>query len=89
MADDIPNGGWHLDKRVPIILIITIFIQTGSIIWWAASLSSRVSVLETAIMRDSTQEARIIRNETRVTTIENSLDRIEKKLDRLIERSQP
>jgi len=37
---------WHLDKRVPIALILTIFIQTVGIVWWAATVTSRVDRLE-------------------------------------------
>lgn len=33
---------WHLDKRVPIALILAIVLQTGGFIWWAAGLSHRV-----------------------------------------------
>lgn len=33
---------WHLDKRVPIALIITLIMQTAGMVWWAAGLSHRV-----------------------------------------------
>ena len=33
---------WHLDKRVPISIIIAMLLQTVGMVWWAASLSSRV-----------------------------------------------
>lgn len=38
------GGGepWHLDKRVPIALIVTIIVQTGGMIWWASGLTHRV-----------------------------------------------
>ena len=38
------SGGepWHLDKRVPIALIVTIIVQTGGMIWWASGLTHRV-----------------------------------------------
>lgn len=37
---------WHLDKRVPIALIATVLVQTTSIIWWAATMTSRVESVE-------------------------------------------
>lgn len=39
---------WHLDKRVPVALIVTILVQSGAAIWWAAGQSERVNALERA-----------------------------------------
>lgn len=33
---------WHLDKRVPIALILAILIQSGSAVWWASKTDSQV-----------------------------------------------
>ena len=33
---------WHLDKRVPIALILSLAVQTGGMVWWAANLSRAV-----------------------------------------------
>jgi hypothetical protein len=41
---------WHLDKKVPLALIMTMFLQTIGIIWWAASLSTRVDHQERQIV---------------------------------------
>ena len=37
---------WHLDKRVPIALILAILVQSFGAVWWAASFERRVIVLE-------------------------------------------
>lgn len=37
---------WHLDRRVPVALILAIAVQTASAIWWAASQNARVTALE-------------------------------------------
>ena len=42
MADE----QWHLDKRVPIALILAILIQSGSAIWWASTMSERMNQVE-------------------------------------------
>jgi hypothetical protein len=34
---------WHLDKKVPIALIATIFAQTVAIVWWASGVDHRVT----------------------------------------------
>jgi hypothetical protein len=39
---------WHLDKRVPIALILTIAMQTSAAIWWASSVSERIGQVERA-----------------------------------------
>jgi hypothetical protein len=33
---------WHLDKRVPLALILSLAVQTAAVVWWAAALSARV-----------------------------------------------
>jgi septal ring factor EnvC (AmiA/AmiB activator) len=33
---------WHLDKRVPLALILALLVQTAGMVWWAATISSRV-----------------------------------------------
>ena len=47
---------WHLDRKVPIGIIVAIVLQTFAILVWAAKLDSRVSFLE---MKDPAQDARI------------------------------
>jgi len=36
------DGRWQVDKHVPIALIITLALQTGGVIWWASSLSTKM-----------------------------------------------
>jgi TolA-binding protein len=47
---------WHLDKRIPIALIVTLIVQTGLAVWWVSNLSHRV---DTATAVNMTQEARL------------------------------
>jgi nitrogen fixation-related uncharacterized protein len=35
-------ASWHFDKRVPIALILAIFVQTAGAIWWASSVNSYI-----------------------------------------------
>ena len=42
----VASENWHLDRRVPIALIATIAMQTGMGIWWASSMSERMSQIE-------------------------------------------
>jgi hypothetical protein len=40
---------WHLDRRVPVALILAVLGQGAVGIWWMAGLSSRVAHLETSV----------------------------------------
>lgn len=47
MTDDAPERQpWHLDKRVPLALIITILAQTVAAGIWLGSITQRVTSLE-------------------------------------------
>ena len=87
---------WHLDRRVPVALIVTIIMQTIGIVWWAASISARVDVLERRLEETRTNQSRIVRLEANQSAVYQRLDRIEAasrrieaKLDRLLLNRQP
>lgn len=48
MSDDSVSrdSGWRLDKRIPVTLLVAIFIQSMAVFLWAAHLDGRVSNLE-------------------------------------------
>lgn len=46
MIPDPASESWHLDKRVPIVLIITLTLNSALGIWYASKLDSRVGFLE-------------------------------------------
>lgn len=92
-------GGWHLDKRVPIAIILAIFVQTAGVVWWAARLENRVVTLEKANTEIATdlasraivtgrQDQSIVRLETQFLNVADALQDMNAKLDRLIERGQ-
>ena len=72
------DSQWHLDKRVPITIILALLIQTASTVWWAAGVSARVDILErerpttiAALQRlDSSREDMNLR----LTRIQDSVD---------------
>jgi hypothetical protein len=37
---------WHLDKRVPIALVVLIIAQTAGAIWWASAVNGSIAALE-------------------------------------------
>ena len=91
MSHGYDDKHWHLDRRVPIALIITIIMQTIGIVWWAASLSARVETLEHRFAELGAYQARIVRLEEKQNAVYQRLDRIEAiqrridvKIDRLL-----
>lgn len=86
MEKPVEGGEWHLDKRVPIALILTIIMQTMAAIWWAATMQSRIESLDKMIVSQGAQEGRLVRLEQITTMQTRTMERVENKLDRIIER---
>lgn len=76
---------WTVDKKVPLALILTIIIQTGAMLWWAASLSERVNNLERQQSASAPQADRLTRVEVKIEAIVDGVSEIK----RLIRREQP
>lgn len=84
---DIPDPaatGWHLDKRVPIALILTILFQGAALIVWGARIDARVTQLESKAIAEVDQPSRIVRLETKMEGMQDSLKDANGKLDRLL-----
>ena len=60
--DDDAPAAWHLDKRIPIALILAVLGQGAVGIWWMAGLSSRVSHLETSVPALAASDAETARD---------------------------
>jgi hypothetical protein len=82
-------GKWHLDRRVPITLILTIVIQTFSFVWFIGKMDSRIEHLETGSVvqkeRDNGQDTTA---KEALANLRADIKEIDRKLDRLIERGQ-
>jgi hypothetical protein len=79
-----PPSGWHLDKKVPLALIVTIVMQTATAIWAMSALSQRVTQIEMALSASTDQPARIVRVETQMEGVRDTLKEMNDKLDRLL-----
>lgn len=76
---------WHLDKKVPLALIMTIVCQTVVAAWGASNLWTRVGELERQMQTAAPQFERIIRVETKVDAITGSLSEIKALINRRTE----
>lgn len=71
---------WHLDKKVPIALIVTILVQTATVIWWASSLSVRVQHLESQVISARPQADRLTRVEVKLENVQSGVEEIKRLL---------
>lgn len=70
------DTSWHLDKRIPIALIVLILLQSGTAVWFASAISSRVDQLERAQVASAPQTERLIRVETKVDAMHDDINEI-------------
>jgi hypothetical protein len=80
---------WHLDKKVPLAMMITVvsaFVgQTIAVAWAASNLWTRVGELEHKVEIAAPQAERIIRLETKVDGITGSVAEIKALVSRRME----
>lgn len=73
---------WQIDRRVPIVLILTLLAQTGVALVWAGEAHERFANIEREVGRNSALSDRTVRVEERLAAVADSLGRIEAKLER-------
>lgn len=86
-----PGESWHLDKRVPISLIVALSVQLFGGAYYIGQLESRmdkrVSVLEAQLAAQHERDVRQDENvNATLSAIQQRFDRLDGKLDRLIEK---
>ena len=71
------NEPWHLDKRVPVALIVTLCVQTAGVVYWAAGQSYRTDALEkqvTNLISSAVPNVeRLVRVEEQVKTVNDNV----------------
>ncbi len=85
---DNKDNQWHLDKKVPISLILAIALQTGAAIWWVSAVDARVAALELKAAKAEAALSEVVQLRARVDSIYDRQVRMDDKIDRLIERRQ-
>lgn len=73
-ASDGTERHWHLDKRVPVALIVAIMVQTGTAVWWAAGQDATVANHSERLAKLEAQEDKV---SDRMRSIEERLVRLE------------
>lgn len=75
------DGHWHLDRRVPIALIIALAIQTTGVIYRFGQLDERIKNLEETANTQRPVPERIARLEEKVDGMKSVLTRIDLRMD--------
>lgn len=70
--DDGTNGTFHLDKRLPLALIIAIIVQTGGAFWWASAVANRLDDQQRRIETSERGQLEMLKvmTDLRVTLVE-------------------
>ena len=76
---------WHLDKKVPVGIIIALLVQSLGFIYvgtaWKTAVEYRIASLEKQNEERKSQEGRIIAMEQKLQYITEGIRRIESKMD--------
>lgn len=83
--DDPAANRWHLDRRIPLALIITICVQTTVAIWGASNLWTRVDTLERQIAVIVPQGQQLVRIDTMISNMKDDIS----ELKRMVRKEQP
>jgi hypothetical protein len=83
----VTDKAWHLDKRVPISLILTIVFQGATILWWASGVTRDIADLKKAtdaVMAEAKDRAvgvnRLVALETEIKNVKELLSGIRQDL---------
>lgn len=73
---------WSVDKKIPLALIVSMFIQTVCVVWWASDINSRVDVLEKQQTSSAGQAEIVIRLDERLNNVQRDVTDIKSLLSR-------
>jgi hypothetical protein len=65
---------WHLDKRVPIALIVALVVQTMTVGVWAGAVNQRLHTVEVGVVQQREQNERLVRVEEKLVALSDKLD---------------
>ena len=87
------NEQWHLDRRVPISIIIALFVQTVTFVYfgtaWKSDTDFRIAALEKAEDSRQNHESRLVVLEQQFGYIRADLQEIKTLLRRQVPESTP
>lgn len=73
---DKSDESWHVDRKIPVAVLLAFVVQTSGIVWWGATASERLSAVERRVEFAAPQADRLTRLEVNVEAIKDSLNEI-------------
>lgn len=67
---------WVIDKHIPLALLCAIGVQSCTAVWWAASVSGRIDVLERQANASAPISERLVKLETKFDSVSETLTEI-------------
>ena len=80
MMDDAEITNWRVDKRIPIALLMTLFLQIAAAIIWATQLSARVDTLEHEASETSGFGEKLARIDERLQSVKQDVEFIKREI---------
>lgn len=81
---------WHLDKKVPISLMLVLLMQGVAGVWAVADIKKDVELLKAAMIEQRNRDERQDKTTAEaVLQVRSDIKELSQKLDRLIERGKP
>jgi Tfp pilus assembly protein PilO len=77
---------WRVDKRIPLAVIIAMFLQIAGILIWATQLDARVESIEHRTLADASLSEKFARLEERMENLKRDTDYIKHQMDMVTER---
>lgn len=83
------DENWHLDKKVPLSLIVVMIVQIVTVVWAIADIKKDVEILKVQSTAQRDRDDRQDRTSAEVyLRLSNQLEKMDAKLDRIVEKYQ-
>lgn len=64
---------WHIDRRIPVAVLLTLSLNLGAFVWWAASSNERLNSVETFMRNQTSNSERLVRLETEIKHVRDGM----------------
>lgn len=81
---DLAPERWHVDKKVPLALIIALTAQTAFGVWWASGINTRVENLERQVSGYASVAIQVVRIEGKIDAFKETLTDIKQAVQRTV-----
>ncbi|MEZ5691470.1 MAG: hypothetical protein R3D71_07390 [Rickettsiales bacterium] len=86
MIEQETSVNWRVDKRIPIALLVTLFLQIAAALIWASQLNARVGMLEQESLNSALFGEKLARIDERLQSVRQHMEDIKDKVENIDER---